>query len=184
MRKTFVAAATALIMVLTATAAWACAPGGHDGKTVRRQLEQVERITKRFADVGKAARAGFTPFAIPEDVGGTLLEIGGAEITCFDSSSGGMGVHYVRHIDDKVNYKDPEALVYSVGSNGRLRLVAVEYIIPEEFVDPANPPMLLGQHMHHHSYLPVYILHAWVHKSNPDGVFADFNPRVGACPSA
>ncbi len=182
MRKTFVASITAVIMLLTATTAWAHSPGDHDSKRVRRQLEQVEKITSRFEKVSKAKRAGFVAFAIPESVGGTLLEIKGDEISCFDGASGGMGVHYVRHIDDKVNYKDPEALVYSVGNNGRLKLVAVEYIIPEEFVDPANPPVILGQPMHHHSYLPVYVLHAWVHKWNPDGVFADFNPRVRACP--
>jgi hypothetical protein len=28
----------------------------------------------------------------------------------------------------------------------------------------------------------VWILHAWVHKSNPSGVFEDFNPNV-TCPA-
>jgi hypothetical protein len=25
---------------------------------------------------------------------------------------------------------------------------------------------------------PIYLLHAWVHKRNPSGMFAPFNPRV------
>lgn len=179
---------TALILLIGAVPALAHGGGSHRddnvGKSVRHQLEKVEKITSRFHSLTKAKKAGFTAFAIPEEVGGTLLEIRGEEITCFDSPTGGMGVHYVRNIDEKVDYKDPEALVYSVGNNGRLKLVAVEYIIPVEFVDPANPPMLFGRHMHPHPYLPVYILHAWVHKWNPNGVFADFNPKVKACPSA
>ncbi len=186
MKKTLLAMVTALVMLVAATPALAHGGGSSShphGKSIRHQLEKVEKITSKYERVWKAKKAGFVAFAIPEDVGGTLLEIKGDEITCFDSAGGGMGVHYVRNIDATLDYKDPEALVYSVGANGRLRLVAVEYIIPAEFVDPANPPMLLGQHLHPHSYLPVYILHAWVHKWNPDGVFADFNPRVGACPS-
>ncbi|HVR78898.1 MAG TPA: hypothetical protein VMS99_10950 [Acidimicrobiia bacterium] len=65
------------------------------------------------------------PFAIPEEVGGTLLTIRGEDSTCFDSPDGGVSVHYVRNIDDAVDPSDPEALVYSVGRNGRLRLVAL-----------------------------------------------------------
>jgi hypothetical protein len=62
--------------------------------------------------------------------------------------------------------------------------VALEYIIPEEFVDSDGPPVLFGQTMHHHSYLPMYILHVWMWKWNPSGLFADFNQRVRGCPSS
>ena len=94
-----------------------------------------------------------------------------------------MGVHYVRNIDDILDPTDPEALVYEVGRHGRLRLVALEYIIPEEFVNPSDPPVLFGQELHHHAYLPVYVLHLWAWRWNPTGMFADFNPRVRDCPS-
>lgn len=186
MREAFLALVAAVLVFAAATPVW-----GHGGaptsdapdSMAMEQLDQVERITKRYQTAGQAKRAGFVPFAIPEEIGGTLVEIRGDEVTCFDSPDGGMGVHYVRNIDDLVSPDDPEALVYSIGRFGRLRLVAVEYIIPTSYVDPANPPVVLGQQMHPHSYLPVYVLHAWVHKSNPSGVFADFNPSVGACPT-
>jgi hypothetical protein len=39
----------------------------------------------------------------------------------------------------------------------------------------------MGQTLHAHPYLPVYVLHAWVWKSNPSGMFADYNPDVASC---
>ena len=32
--------------------------------------------------------------------------------TCFDNASGGMGVHYVKGVDEKVSTTTPEAMVY------------------------------------------------------------------------
>ncbi len=58
----------------------------------------------------------------------------------------------------------------------------MEYIVPGGFVDPDNPPELFGEHFHENTALGVWVLHAWIWKANPDGVFADFNPEVGACP--
>jgi len=182
LRRTTLTALVALIMVLGAMPA--LAHGGDTGSEARSQLAKAAKVTAKYHRVGRAINDGFAPFAIPEDVGGTLLNIRGEDITCFDNPDGGMGVHYVRNIDDVLDPTDPEALVYSVGRDDRLRLVALEYIIPEGFVDPANPPVLFGRTMHHHSYLPVYILHVWIWKWNPSGLFADFNPRVPACPTS
>jgi hypothetical protein len=61
--------------------------------------------------------------------------------------------------------------------------------VPQEFVedvagDVVSLPSVLGQDFHKHSFLPVYILHAWVWDENPDGVHADFNPNVTGCPTA
>lgn len=179
MRKTAIAAMTALIMLLGATTASAHTMEKPDRET-RRELRQVRRATAKYFWLSKALTDEFVPFAIPEELGGTLLTIRGEEITCFDSGDGGMGVHYVRNIDGNLDATDPEALVYEVTKRGRLRLVAVEYIVPEELYTGQT---VLGRDLHHHSYLPVYILHAWVWKWNPDGVFADFNPRVRDCPS-
>ena len=182
-----IALTAALTVAVLAGSAPAIAHGtGAEGQRkgeVWREIAGAAAATARYHRVGKAIRDGYVPFAIPEDVGGTLLTVGGEEITCFDSASGGMGVHYVRNIDDVLSPNDPEALVYSIDENGRLELVALEYIIPEEFVDPADPPELFGQALHHHSYLPVYILHVWLWKRNPSGLFADFNPRVASCPA-
>lgn len=183
-RRTIATVAALAALTLTGSAAPALAHGSGDGGAsgVRRDLLAAARASAKYQVVAHAKDDGYAPFAIPEEVGGTLLTIGGDEITCFDSATAGMGVHYVRNIDDHLDPADPEALVYQVGRNGRLRLVALEYVIPEEDVDPASPPVMFGQSMHHHSYLPIYILHTWIWKWNPSGVFADFNPRVPPCP--
>jgi len=160
----------ALVAALTATllpSASAQADQGPD-------LAEVRQATAPYHRVSVALDDGFVPFSLdPEHP---------EEPTCFDSVHGGMGVHFVRNIDAVLDPADPEALVYEVTANGRLRLVGVEYIIPTEFVDPAEPPELLGNELHEHSYLPVYVLHAWVWRNNPTGMFADFNPQVGLCP--
>ena len=79
----------------------------------------------------------------------------------------------------------PEALVYEPGPNGQLRLVAVEWIVPVaawEAAGNTEPPSVLGQKMHVlNPALGWYVLHAWVWKYNPSGVFEDWNPNV-VCP--
>jgi hypothetical protein len=81
----------------------------------------------------------------------------------------------------------PEAMVYAPGRDGKLRLAAVEYIVPGDAWHAAGntePPEVLGQEMHVlNPALGWYILHAWVWKYNPDGIFEDWNPRV-VCPPA
>jgi len=160
-RVTLLAALTALSMVLAVPA-----------MAGQSELTTARHASAKYHDLSKALDGGFVPFSIDP----------AEEITCFDGPSGGMGVHYVRNIDAVVDAADPEALVYEVRPNGKLKLVALEYIVPAEFVDEADPPELFGQQFHPHSFLPVWILHAWVWSPNPSGMFADFNPSVGSCP--
>ena len=101
---------------------------------------------------------------------------------------GAMGVHYVNESlvgDGLLDAARPEALVYEP-RNGRLQLVAVEYIVLAEQWNASNPhpPVLNGQHFHfvsapNRTGLPAYYeLHVWAWKRNPRGTFADWNPRV------
>lgn len=184
LRRTTVSAVVALAMVMGAVPAMGHGNGGDSGgKIVWKDIARAAMASGKYHRLDKALKAGYVPFAIPEEAGGTLLSIRGEDITCFDDPTGGMGVHYVRNIDDKLRPTDPEALVYEVRKNGRLRLVALEYLIPADLVDPTDPPRLFGKLMHPHPYLPVYILHVWLWRRNPSGMFADFNPRVRDCPA-
>jgi hypothetical protein len=170
-----VALAGLVALALPAGGTLETAAAAHERPTQWGELRQVQRVTARYHSLRAAQRDGFAAFS---------LDPNNPDVpTCFDSPDGGMGVHYVRHIDDVLDANDPEALVYEVERDGHVKLVAVEYIVPEEFVDPDAPPMLFGEMLHHHPFLPVYILHAWIWKTNPDGRFADFNPRVGSCPA-
>ena len=69
--------------------------------------------------------------------------------------------------------------------NGHMQLVGVEFVVFAKDWDAANkmPPMLKGQLFTYNSSpnrygLPdFYALHVWM-KSNPNGTYADWNPRV------
>jgi len=176
-RTPFSTAATAATLVaLLAVGSGAALGQSSSPDPLTSQLDAVRRATVQYNWLPIAIEDGFAPFALD---GGTMP-------TCFDSASGGMGVHYVKGVDDKVDPLTPEAMVYEVTDAGDTRLGAVEYIVPKEDVEdangnPVNLPELFGQKFHKHPTLPLYILHAWIWTSNPDGMFVDFNPKVPAC---
>lgn len=102
-------------------------------------------------------------------------------------TAGAMGYHYFRSdlIDDPaVDPLQPEGLLYAPGPNGKLKLVAVEWVVPGP-VPPepdAEPPSVLGTDLHVlNPILGWYIHHAWIWNNNPAGMFEDWNPRV-ICP--
>lgn len=184
MRAKLIALITAGLMVGTFSTAQARGNRA-DEHGNEHQLARLRKATAPYHRISNALADGYTAFSIPPSIGGTPTAGLGlpGDPSCFDNPAGGMGVHYVKGIDGIVDPIHPEALVYSVGENGRLDLVAVEYIVPDSLVDPNNMPKLFGQTFHHHPYLPVFILHVWVWKHNPSGIFADWNPQVGSCPA-
>lgn len=180
-----IAAGALLAMLLAACAASGLQPGAHDGhggpaghgghataSAPAGELATAKAATDDFADPDAADAAGYAS---------TLDSLG-----CFqDPEKGGMGVHYLRSdlMDDALDVSTPESLVYSVDASGSpTRLVALEYIVPVEAWTKDEAPMLLGQMLHRHPSLPLWVLHAWVHEINPAGVFADFNPEAPLCP--
>jgi hypothetical protein len=106
---------------------------------------------------------------------------------CFNNPGvGAMGFHYIQttSLDLNLDPEKPEAMVYAPGPNGQLQLGAVEYIVPAEPWDKAgniDPPVLLGRSLHLNKELGVYVLHAWIWKNNPAGMYEDWNPKV-TCP--
>ncbi len=153
-----VAACTSLALAgLAATGS----PSGADGPVGRGDLARVRQATTQFHDVSAATQAGYD-----------LLDV------CFDDASGGMGIHYLKGVDAHLDPLVPEALVYEVTDQGP-KLVSVEYIVPMSSSETA--PQVLGQSLHANPDLGLWVLHAWIWKGNPAGVFADFNPNVRAC---
>jgi len=137
---------------------------------VNQDLATLRQVTASFHNFDKAIAAGWA-----------------AQITpCMESAAGGMGFHYgnVALIDGSARVDQPELLLYEPGSNGQLRLVAVEYIIPYTFRSrDATPPVLFGREFKHNDVFQLWALHAWVWKDNPSGIFADWNPLV-SCANA
>jgi hypothetical protein len=76
--------------------------------------------------------------------------------------------------------------VYEPRANGRLRLVAVEYVVFKDQWDAKHDsrPVLFGQEFGdieagNRYGLPLgYELHVWPWKRNPISTYDDWNPRV------
>jgi hypothetical protein len=93
---------------------------------------------------------------------------------------GGMGYHFVNMglVDPVFDPFVPEVLIYEPDADGKLHLVAVEYIIIDIGQDHphfGNHPMDIGG-----TPVPVdhYSLHVWIWKENPNGMYTPFNPDV------
>ena len=129
-------------------------------------LTAVRIATARFHNLDAAEAAGYAK-ALP----------------CFDLAGvGGMGQHYVKGpFDTTVTPTEPEALVYEVDGS-ELKLVAVEYIVPQSLWTSSQPPTLFGQWFLRNDTLGLWTLHAWIWRTNPFGTFASYNPEVAMCP--
>lgn len=135
------------------------------------ELSLVRAATAVFADTAVAAAAGYT-----------------AALTgCMaNGASGAMGVHvgHPGRIDAIVELERPEAVMYEPQpTGGDPVIVGVEYLVPFSAWTAATPPTLMGQTFRRNEAFQVWALHAWVHRDNPAGVFADWNPGV-SCPAA
>ena len=172
----------ALLALLTTTALPATAHrrDGHDrGGHKQSQLAKVRQSTAKFHRIKKAEKAGYQlGYMEPFLIDGCIAH----------PTDGAMGYHWFNHDkihDTKLDPRRPEGLVYAPTSDGKLRLAAVEWIVPKDLWEAegnTEPPELLGQELHIlNPALGWYILHAWVWKYNPSGVYSDWNPNV-ICP--
>jgi hypothetical protein len=137
------------------------------GADVNRDLATLRQVTAAFQQFDKATAAGWKA-----QITGCMTDANGA---------GGMGFHYGNTdlINGTVSVDKPELLLYEPEKNGRLRLVAVEYIIPYTFHSRESaPPVLFGQEFKQNDTFQLWGLHAWVWKENPSGMFASWNPKV------
>jgi hypothetical protein len=137
------------------------------GSDVNQDLARLRQVTASFHDFDVASIAGWKTQITP-----CMTDPGGA---------GGMGFHYgnTALIDGTASVDKPQLLLYEPEKNGKLRLVAVEYIIPYAFVPrSATPPRLFNQDFQQVDAFQLWGLHAWVWKDNPSGIFAPWNPQV------
>jgi hypothetical protein len=90
-----------------------------------------------------------------------------------------MGQHFANpdtFSDGILDPVDPEAMVYEDKGHGNLHLVAVEWV-------STTPGTVMNVPLHFNPDVQLWVLHAWVWKDNPAGVFNDTNPTVGNCPT-
>lgn len=159
----FVSSATVLAAV--SAVALGAAFGNATADNGRNPLaDKVRTANERFKDVAVAVAEGYAPIPCASGVDG-----------------GAMGVHYVnaKYLKEEVpDIRRPQAVMYEPGADGKMALVAVEYIT---FKGPAS---LEGQLFNfngapnRYGLDPFYELHVWAWKPNPRGAFADMNPNV------
>ena len=144
----------------------------------------MRRATAKFHRVEAAVAAGYELGW----VNGAGVRIVGACVA--HPTAGAMGYHYFNAelmADNDVDAASPEVLVYARNADGELNLVAVEWVVRSAQSNPPGvsvAPSVLGMDMHILVPPPgpaFYLMHAWVWKDNPSGMFADWNPDV-SCP--
>jgi hypothetical protein len=167
------AAATAGAILVVLTLATALAAPAND-------LNAARFASARFNSMGQAERAGY---GLPP--GGPLHEC----IASFDNT-GAMGFHLINGAllsGDEAGVADaarPEALVYAPDKHGKLKLVALEYVVFADAWTSEDPPSLFGEDFmftpfpNRYDIPAFWALHAWIWEGNPSGTFAPFNPAV------
>lgn len=138
----------------------------HGPASLNRDLASLRALSARYHDVDKAIDAGwYVP--VPD---------------CRDNPPvGGVGWHFLNpdFLGPEPDVLEPQILVYEPQKNGRLRFVAVEYIIPYDVLPAdADPPVLMGQEFLPNAGDQLWMLHVWVGRHNPDGMFETWNPSV------
>lgn len=126
--------------------------------------DRVREANARFIDVKQAVKEGYSP------------------IPCTSGLEGGaMGIHYVNAgliQDEAVDLSKPEAIMYEPDANGRMHLVAVEYITTKGPANLEGQLFSLTGAPNRYGLPAFYELHVWAWRKNPKGVFADMNPDV------
>jgi hypothetical protein len=127
-------------------------------------LIAVRSATAKFHSTTQALAAGYEP-----------------DEHCVSAPGlGGMGFHWVNPslVDPVFDPLKPEAILYAMGPGGKLKLIAVEYIV----INVGQPAPMFGDHPFDVGGTPVpaphWSQHVWLWESNPSGIFAPFNPNI------
>ena len=128
---------------------------------LNQELAQARSTTARYHSVEAAEADGYVDISFCEPA---------------------EGCHWLKPslLDAHFNPAEPEVLLYVPDDHGRMRLVAVEYLIPIA-VSPVAPEGFLGEadEWRKESEGPgLWELTVWIWLDNPDGIFAHHNPRV------
>ncbi len=192
--------AAVLALALTVSACSSLPPGSAAAAGAEPTLDELRAATARFRDVKVALAEGYVPD--PANICDT------AEMMGRPAALGAMGIHYFRpdllgitgppnpRVDGTGTHTDfrrPAVLIYEPQQDGSLALVAVENLVFVKAWEAAGnrrPPSYQGVAYDHmaddpatpldeaHHFEPHYDRHVWIHRDNPNGVFAQYNPNV------
>ncbi len=179
----------ALVMIFMAPVVLA-APGA-PGSVVNKQLAAARQATVKYHDVSRALADGYVPISphIP-NMGAHYLRFVGP----------------VPAVDPFFAVTEPEMLLYSWAEGDGPKLVGLEYVLvalgpaPEGFAGDSDEWHFHEAACHYADgveipwpdpdtcpdrgvplaiwHPPLWLLHAWIWRGNPDGIFAELNPNV------
>ncbi|MBZ0149486.1 MAG: hypothetical protein K8F62_18380 [Pseudorhodoplanes sp.] len=202
----FVASALA-IMTATAAPAASLTPAeaaridaSSSPKPGEPSLAEVRRATERFRDVKVALAEGYIrdPGNVCEtaDMMGKPRELGGMGIHFFRPDMLGISAPPNPRVDGTgthIDFSKPAILIYEPQADGKLELIAVENLVFAKSwkeTDNDAPPSFHGVAYdtmiddpatavdEAHNFEPHHDRHVWLYRENPNGIFAQFNPRV------
>jgi hypothetical protein len=159
-----------VVLATLVAGALATCSSGEVGSDRQERLDAIRKATEKYKDLNLALGEGFRPL------------VGCAESADGDGARGLAYVDLRRFRDEKVELLKPEMLFYEPKPRGKPpELVGVGYYVPDN--GQAPPEIPLG---HFDGPVPGgfrgfpehYELHAWVHRENPEGVLAVWNPDV------
>src|SRR5262249_24446447 len=136
---------------------------GHE-EQVQRLAATLRRVKARYHNIEVAKRD-------------TFVFLHDCETRLNNEPVGTVYVNLGRLTDGVIDPEKPDALIYEPSAKG-LKLVGVEFAIPFTQWPQPNPPQLLGTTFQREDEFGVFALHAWVWRRNPNGIFAETNPRV------
>ncbi|MEP7381574.1 MAG: hypothetical protein ABI910_07800 [Gemmatimonadota bacterium] len=128
-------------------------------------IRTLRRATAPYQNVNDALADGFV-----------LLH--DCEVRPEEGPVGAVYVNVSRLLDGVIDPSLPDALIYAPSDDGRLRLVGAEFAMPYAIWSDPNPPQFQGATFQREDEFGVFALHAWVWRQNPNGIFAETNPRV------
>ena len=134
-------------------------------------LAALRQLTAGYVDIAAARAAGYTDQITP---------------CWFHRTEGGQGYHFGRSalIDGTVSLMEPELVMYEPMADGSMQFLAIEYIVPFAAWQQSQPPALLGRDFMRNEQLELYVLHVWLGKENPAGLYASWNPNVSCTHAA
>ena len=127
-----------------------------------QEIAQARSATARYHDLAQAEADGYRSFELYEP---------------------GEGFHYIKWslLDGTFDPAQPEMLLYSpVPGENRLELAGVEYLVPMS-LSPNAPAGFTGDADRWRNDMEgfgLWELNTWIWLHNPEGMFADRNPRV------
>jgi hypothetical protein len=163
-------------------------------------LDEVRALTAKYQDVNVALAEGFV--RDPGNMCDTAPMMGRP------AQLGAMGIHYFRpdllgisgppnpRVDGTgthIDFRKPSILIYEPQADGSLKLVAVENLVFKKAWHAAGNRVRPSFHGveydmmqddpatevdEAHLFEPHYDRHVWLYRENPNGVFAQFNPKV------